>query len=621
MTAAGEEPTDGLSDKLARLPRQPGVYIHRDADGKALYVGKAKSLRSRVRSYFQSSRGLDGRLAIMVAKVADVDVIVTDTEAEALILENNLIKKLKPRYNINLRDDKSFPYVCIKNERFPRVFPTRRLFDDGSIYFGPYTNVKSMKRALSAIRSIFKLRTCNLNLTDEAITSGKYSVCLEYHIKKCAGPCVGLQTEADYNQTIQQVQQLLNGKTKGLVALLRDEMELQATKLNFEEAATLRDQVEALERYGEKQRVVTSDGVDRDVFAIAIDDEFGFGCGVVFNVRDGKVMGSQHRSMRNLGDESRGAILRTFLERYYAEASFTPDEVLLSDDVDDTDAVAELLRERKGRIVKLKVPERGDKAGLVRLVSANAELQLGELRLQKEKADSRVPHVVEALQKDLRLDALPRRVECFDISHLSGTNTVASCVVFEDGKPKKKDYRTFNIRETADGTPDDFRSMREVVARRYRRLLDEDAALPDLVVIDGGKGQLSSAVEALQEVGAYGQFPVVGLAKRLEEVYFPWDTEPVQIPLASASLQLLQRIRNEAHRFAITFQKAQRRRSTLQSELTEIPGVGQKTTQKLLTELGSVKRIKSSTLDELATIVGPALAARIRSYFDQDGSN
>ena len=318
MAADGNQISDALRDKLTRLPRKPGVYIHRGTDGKALYVGKAKSLRSRVRSYFQSSRGLDGRLAIMVAKVADVDVIVTDTEAEALILENNLIKKLKPRYNINLRDDKSFPYVCIKNERFPRVFPTRRVFDDGSVYFGPYTNVKSMKRALSAIRSIFKLRTCNLNLTDDAITAGKYSVCLEYHIKKCAGPCVGLQSEADYNQTIQQVQQLLNGKTRGLVALLREEMESKAANLNFEEAATLRDQVEALERYGEKQRVVSSDGVDRDVFAIAVDAEVGLACGVVFNVRDGKVMGSQHRAMRNLGGEPRGELLRAFLERYYA---------------------------------------------------------------------------------------------------------------------------------------------------------------------------------------------------------------------------------------------------------------------------------------------------------------
>ena len=295
--------------------------------------------------------------------------------------------------------------------------------------------------------------------------------------------------------------------------------------------------------------------------------------------------------------------------------------MFLSDEINDADALGELLRERKGRIVKLKVPERGDKAGLVRLVTANADLQLGELKLQKEKADSRVPHVVEALQKDLRLDALPRRMECFDISHLAGTNTVASCVVFEDGKPRKKDYRTFNIRETDDGTPDDFRSMREVIARRYRRLLDEDARLPDVVVVDGGKGQLSSAVEALQEVGAYGLFPVVGLAKRLEEVYFPGDSEPVHIPLASASLQLLQRIRNEAHRFAITFQKTQRRRRMLHSELTDIPGVGQKTTQKLLTELGSVKRIKGSTIDELTAVVGRAMAERIRSHFDQDGGN
>jgi len=551
----------------------------------------------------------------MMSKVADVEVIVTDTEAEALILENNLIKKLKPRYNINLRDDKSYPYVCIKNEPFPRVFPTRRIRQDGSTYFGPYTNVKTMKRALGAIRSVFKLRTCNLKLTPENIAAGKFDVCLEYHIKKCAGPCVGYQSVESYDETIRQVKQLLDGKTTGLISLLGDEMERKASELNFEEAATMRDQVEALRRYSEKQRLVSADGLDRDVFAVAVSLESNLACGVVFNVRDGAVSGSRHKVIKGVEGRPTAEILKAFVEHYYADSLFTPDEVLLAESVDEVEALEDLLRERRGRTVPIKTPERGDKAGLVRIVEANARLQLDEIRLQRARDEGRVPFSVEALQRDLRLEEPPRRIECFDISHLGGTNTVASCVVFEDGKPRKSDYRTYKIKTSAAGMPDDFASMREVVARRYRRLIEEESPLPDLAVIDGGKGQLSSAVQALEEVGAYGQFPVVGLAKRLEEVYFPWDSDPVQIPLASASLQLLQKIRNEAHRFAITFQKKQRRRSALRSELIEIPGVGERSARKLLSALGSVKRIKRASADELADVVGPAMAARIIAHF------
>lgn len=377
----------------------------------------------------------------------------------------------------------------------------------------------------------------------------------------------------------------------------------------------MRDQIEALERYSEKQRLVSNDGVDRDVFALAISVETNLACGVIFNVRDGAVSGSQHKVIKGIEGVPESEIMRAFVERYYSEASYTPDEVLLSVAVEDADPLEALLRERKGRIVGIRVPERGDKAGLVRIVEANARLQLEEIKLQRAKQDGRIPFAVEALQRDLRLENLPRRIECFDISHLGGTNTVASCVVFEDGKARKKDYRTYKIRTTEEGTPDDFRSMREVVSRRYRRLLDEESALPDLVVIDGGKGQLSSAVEALQEVGVYGQFPVVGLAKRLEEVYFPWDTDPVQIPLASASLKLLQQIRNEAHRFAVNFQQQQRRKTALRSELLDIPGVGEKSARKLLAALGSVKRIRHSTAEDLSKIVGKSLGERIANHF------
>jgi excinuclease ABC subunit C len=605
-----------LEEKLANLPTRPGVYQHKDAEGTVLYVGKAKNLKTRVRSYFQESRPRDGRLQALVRKIADVEVIVTDTEAEALILENNLIKKLRPRYNVNLKDDKTYPYICIKNERFPRVFPTRRVRRDGSKYFGPYTDVKTMKVMLRTVRSIFKLRTCTLNLAPEPIAAGKYQPCLEYHIKKCAAPCVGYQSEANYNDTIAQIEQLLNGKTQALIALLQDEMKRQAAGLQFEEAAALRDQIAALETYSEKQKIVSQDFVDRDLFALAVDREEDIACGVLFKVREGKVVGRQHKYLRRIEARTGAELMQSFLEHYYTEATFFPDEVYLSEATAEPEPLEEFLRAQRGKKVALKVPERGDKAGLIRMVDANARLLLDEWKLQKAKQDEdRLPHAVKTLQRDLHLPALPRRIECFDISHLGGTGTVASCVVFDDGKAKKSEYRTYKIRSVEDGKPDDFQSMREVILRRYTRVLEENGPWPDLVVVDGGKGQLSSAVEALAEAGVYGRFPVVGLAKRLEEVFFPGDSEAVLIPRTSASLQLLQRIRNEAHRFAVTFQRKQRQLKTLHSELMDIPGVGEKTVRKLLKSFGSVKRVKAASPEALAEAVGPATAQKIQRYF------
>lgn len=611
-----------LEEKLANLPTRSGVYLHKDAKGDVLYVGKAKNLRNRVRTYFQESRPKDGRIAIMVKKVVDIETIVTDTEAEALILENNLIKQLKPRYNINLRDDKTYPYICIKNERFPRVFPTRRVVRDGSTYFGPYTDVKSMNLLLSTIRSIFKLRTCSFNLAPEPIAAGKYKTCLEYHIKNCKGPCVGYQSEENYNTTIQQVKQLLNGKTSTLLALLKDEMQRLAKAMQFEAAAELRDQIRALQKYSEKQKIVGKDFADRDLFALAIDREENLACGVLFNVREGKVIGRQHKQLQRIDGRTDAELMQTFLENYYTEANFFPEEVLLASPTEDAETLAAYLQEHRGKKVTIRIPERGDKAGLVRMVEANAELLLNEFRIQKAKREEgRIPHVVQALKRDLRLNKLPRRMECFDISHLGGTGTVASCVVFEDGKPKKSEYRTFKIRTVEDGKPDDFQSMREVVARRYSRIVEENGPWPDLVIIDGGKGQLSSSVEALKAVDAYGKFQVVGLAKRLEEVFFPGDSESIIIPRTSSSLQVLQRIRNEAHRFAITFQKKQRQKKTLRTELVDIPGVGDKTAQRLMKALGSVKRIRAASAEELSAVVGPALAQRIVAYFQAEADS
>lgn len=607
---------EALNEKLANLSSRPGVYLHRDAGGDVLYVGKAKNLRNRVRSYFQEGRPKEGRLQILVNKIADVETIVTDTEAEALILENNLIKKYRPRYNVNLKDDKTYPYICIKNERFPRVFPTRRIRRDGSKYFGPYTDVKSMKVVLRTIRSLFKLRTCSLNLAPEPIAAGKYQACLEYHIQKCAAPCVGYQTEEDYNQTIKQVEHLLNGKTGELAGLLKDEMKRLAGLMQFEDAALLRDQVIALEKYSEKQKIISQESTDRDVFALAIDREDDVACGVLFKIREGKIVGRQHKYLRRIEGIPDEELIQTLLENYYTETTFFPDEVLVSIPLADPEPLEDLLRERRGKRVPIRIPERGDKAGIVRMGETNAELLLSEWKLQKAKQEEgRVPHAVKALQRDLRLTNLPLRIECFDISHLGGTGTVASCVVFEDGKPKRSEYRTYKIRSVEDGKPDDFLSMREVVGRRYERVREENGPWPDLVVIDGGKGQLSSAVEALSKSDVYGKFPVVGLAKRLEEVFFPGDTDPVLIPRTSSSLQLLQRVRNEAHRFAVTFQRKQRQK-TLHSELLEISGIGDKTVRKLIRHFGSVKRVRQATIDDLSQVVGLAMARRIASHFN-----
>lgn len=608
--------TPQLQQKLRHLPATPGVYQHLDAQGKVLYVGKAKNLRARVRSYFQAARPRDGRLDILISKIADVEVIVTDNEAEALILENNLIKRLRPRYNVHLRDDKSYPFICIKRERFPRVFPTRRLRRDGSKYFGPYTDVKSMRLMLKTIKDVFKLRSCNLFLSEANIRAGKFQPCLDYHIQKCAAPCVGYETEEHYNQTIAQVERLLNGKTRALIALLKDEMARLAAAHQFEEAAVLRDRIKALEKYSEKQKVVSDDQADRDVFALAIDEQEDVAMGVIFQVREGTLVARRHKVIRPAADIEPAELMQRLLEDAYAEATFFPEEVLLSHAPAESEPLGELLRAGRGRKVPLKTPERGEKAALLKMAEANAELLLGEWKLQREKAgEERLPKSIRALEKDLRLRKPPRRIECFDISHLGGTGTVASCVVFEEARPKKSEYRTYKIRSVEEGRVDDYQAMREVIERRYRRNLEENGPWPDLVVIDGGKGQLNAAVEALRAVDVYGKFPVVGLAKRLEEVFFPGDKESVMIPRTSASLRLLQRVRDEAHRFAVKQQQKQRELSTLQTELLEIDGVGPKTARKLLKAFGSVRQVAQASEPELVEVVGPVAASRVHSYF------
>ncbi len=605
---------DGLKDKLAHLPTTPGVYQHKDVNGKVLYVGKAKNLRTRVRSYFRTNANHDGRLQALVRKIEDVEVIVTDTEAEALLLENNLIKELKPRYNINLRDDKTYPFICIKNERFPRIFPTRRVVRDGSKYFGPYTEGRSLKLMLDTIRTMFKVRTCSYYLSEGNIKAGKFKPCLEYHINNCLAPCVGYETETHYNDTIAQIEQLLSGHTRALIDHLKADMQNLAAEMRFEEAGELRDRIMALEKYSAKQKMVTTERVDRDLFALERDPEYDVACGVLFTLREGKIVGRRHKYLHRIEGRSIADLMQSFVEDYYTEAVFFPDAVYLSSDLQNPEPVMDFLHEKRGKKVEWRTPERGEKAELMRMVEANARLLLDEFKLARAKQEEgRIPHSVKALQRDLHLKHLPRRIECFDISHLAGTGTVASCVVFEDGRPKKRDYRTFKIR-SVEGKPDDFQSMREVVGRRYRRTLEENGPWPDLIVIDGGKGQLSSAVEILKQNDVYGKTAVIGLAKRLEEVFFPGDKDPVLIPKTSPSLRLLQRVRDEAHRFAITFQRKQRAQ-VLRSELLDIPGIGEKTVRKLLKHFGSVRKVKAAQPEEVAQVAGPAVAHRITKHY------
>jgi excinuclease ABC subunit C len=603
-----------LQEKLTHLPTSPGVYQHKDATGKVIYVGKAKNLRNRVRSYFQQGRNHDGRIQALVSKIADIEIIITDTEAEALILENNLIKQLQPRYNINLRDDKTYPYICIKNERFPRIFPTRRIQRDGSKYFGPYTDVKSMNIMLETIRSVFQLRSCNLSLTESNIRANKFQPCLDFHIKKCAAPCVGLQSESDYNESIEQIKQLLNGKTTALLASLKQQMLDLAKDKRFEAAAALRDRIRALEQFSSKQKIVTEAPTDRDLFAISIDQDINAACGVLFKVREGKIIGRQHKYMTQITDFSESALIQTFVEHYYSDAVFFPDEIFLSHDVEDAEALLALLWQQKGKKVPIHTPQRGEKADLMRMVEANSQLLLDEYKVAKaqDKEDA-IPRTLRSLQRDLRLPRLPRHIECFDISHLSGTGTVASCVVFVDAKPAKSQYRKFKI-VSAEGKPDDFMSMHEVITRRYSRVMEEDRPIPDLIIIDGGKGQLSHAIEAMNEIGFYGKAPVVSLAKRLEEVFFPNDTDSLIIPRTSSSLRLLQQVRDEAHRFAVTAQREQRKIKDLHSELMDIEGVGAVSVQKLLKHFGSVKKVRDASEEALIPVVGKAVAKKVQAW-------
>ena len=609
-----------LEEKVNNLPLNPGVYIYKDAKGRVLYVGKAKRLRNRVRSYFQDSRNHDGRIKVMVSKIHDLETIITDSEAEALILESNLIKKHHPRYNIMYRDDKSYPYICVTKGKRPRIFPTRTIVRDGSRYYGPYSHVGQMRNMLETIRQAFNLCTCACSpkLINRTKGMPKWHSCFNEYIGECSG-----DWDAEYYQNVMdKVIRLLNGKTDGLARELKEEMAIAAQSLAFEKAAKLRDGIEALDRYSKKMKIISDRQVDRDIFALAVNREEAVGCGVLFKIRDGKLLGKYHRYLKNIEELSESTMLQSFVEDYYtsALAGIIPDEVYLSNDLIDEEPLLEYLWQEHGKKVPVHVPKIGEKAQLIRMAQSNARLLIKEYLLQKAKSEKdRIPHSVQSLKRDLRLDRLPRRIECFDNSNIQGSDPVASMVCFVDGQPRKSEYKRFHIKTVVGA--DDFASMREIITRRYTRVMKEKKHIPDLIVVDGGKGQLSSAVSVLKKIGFYGQTPIIGLAKRLEEVFVPGETEPVMIPKTSSSLKLLQRVRDEAHRFAITFHREKRRKRTLSSELDKIPGVGPKTARKLLKYFGSVKKIKSAEPDQLISAVGQSVGKKIHAYFHETANN
>jgi len=530
-----------------------------------------------------------------------------------LILEDTLVKKHKPRYNILLKDDKSYPYVRVTKEEYPRVFPTRNIIRDGSKYYGPFTDVRHLKRVMKVIRSLFRLRSCDYKIDQETIEKKKYKICLDYHIDKCDGPCEGLISREAYNQNVQNAVRILNGKTREIEKQLMEQMEKLSEEMKFEEAAVVKSQYLILREYLSHQKLVSADLIDRDVFGMSRIE--GSACTLVFKIRDGKMTGRRHFIIPKAEGQSDDRILQSSVEKWYLETEFIPREIYLPMEFEDEGFIQDWLRKKRGKAVDIIVPKLGDKKQLVSLASTNAEYLLRDYHIAIAKREQTTPKAVLSLQRDLRLSKPPIRIECFDNSHIQGSELVSSLVVFEDGKPKKSDYRKFKIKTV--GKNDDFAAMREAVSRRYRRLKEEGAELPDLVIIDGGKGQLSAAYSILQELELEDKIPVIGLAKRLEEVFFPNVKDSILLPKTSSSLRLIQHLRDEAHRFAITFHRQLRDKRTLQTELTEIKGIGEKTAQKLLIEFGSVENIKKAEKIELLKLLNHKQVDSIIDFFEQ----
>lgn len=591
-----------LQQKLAILPESPGVYMYYDAEGTVIYVGKAKNLKRRVSSYFNRTHDVL-RTALLVRAIADMSYIVVPTEQDALNLENSMIKEYKPRYNVLLKDDKSYPWICVTRELYPRVFMTRQRLKDGSKYFGPYTEAGSARAVLELARELYPIRTCRLPITPEYLARGKGRLCLEYHLKRCLGCCTGRISPEDYAVYIEHIRQILRGETGELMAYLRSEMERLSADLRFEEAEVLKQKYRLVERYRAKSVIVSQTIDNVDVFGVDDDDR-----DVYINymhVRRGAVVRSVTLQYKRRMEESVPELLSYAIDEIHTRFGVVCDEVVVPE-----------LPDSEFDGVTFIVPQRGDKAKLLDVSVRNArQSKIDNLKnLEKTDPEKRAERTLERMKADFRLNVLPRHIECFDNSNIQGTNPVASCVVFRDAKPSKKDYRHFNIK-TVEG-PDDFASMKEVLTRRYTRLMEESPDdLPQLIVVDGGKGQLSAAVEALDEIGLRGTIAVVGIAKRLEEIYFPGDSVPLYIDKNSESLRVVQHLRDEAHRFGITHHRNRRSKSAIVSELSSIKGIGPGTEQTLLAHFRSVKRISEASLDVLASVIGPAKARLVRAHF------
>ncbi len=590
-----------LELQIQTLPDSPGVYQYYDKEDKILYVGKAKNLKKRVASYFSKTHD-NARTNVMVRKIVSIRHIVVPTETDALLLENNLIKKLQPRYNVLLKDDKTYPWICIKREPFSRIFTTRNMVKDGSEYFGPYTSFKTVHTLLDLIKELYQLRTCNYDLTRENINSGKYKVCLEYHIGNCKGPCEGHQSLEDYQKNIDAIREILKGNFKESLKDFKTLMKNLASEMKFEQAQKIKDKIDILENYQSRSTIVNPRISNVDVFSIISDESAAF---VNFlQISHGAIIRSHTLEIKKKLDEPDEELLELAVVELRERFKLLSREIIVPFEID------------LGESVKVTVPQLGDKKQLLDLSVRNAKFfRMDQLKqLQIVDPDRHTNRIMAQMQKDLRLSVEPRHIECFDNSNIQGTNPVAACVVFKDGKPSKKDYRHFNIK-TVEG-PNDFASMEEVVYRRYKRLLDEEQPLPQLIIIDGGKGQLSSALKSLDDLNLRGKIAIIGIAKRLEELFYPGDSIPLYLDKKSETLKVIQQLRNEAHRFGITHHRDKRSKGALKTSVETIPGIGEKTMITLIKHFKSVKRLSQATEKEISDVVGVSKAKKITDFYN-----
>jgi len=597
---------DYLKSIIEVLPDKPGVYQYFDNNGNFLYVGKARDLKKRVSSYFTKSNKDNFKLKMLVKRIASIKHIVVSSESDALLLENNLIKKHQPRYNVLLKDDKTFPWICVKNEPFPRIFYTRNIIQDGSVYYGPYTSVVMVKTLLEMIRQLFPLRTCKLNLAQENIEKKKYKVCLEYHMGNCKAPCIDLEKDVDYNEYVKQIHQILKGNISQVSLKLKNLMKHYSADYKFEEAQLIKSKIEILDKYRSKSTIVNQRINNVDVFSIV--EEEGFAYVNYLKVVSGAIVQAHTIELKKKLDESAKDLL-----------SLAIIDIRQKIKSDAREIIVPLRLELPLGNLKFVVPVKGDKKHLLELSERNAKYYQLERnkKIVESKVENRTSRILETMKKDLRLKVLPKHIECFDNSNLQGTDPVAACVVFRNAKPSKKEYRHYHVK-TVIG-PDDFASMEEIIFRRYKRLLDEKQALPQLIVIDGGKGQLNAAVKSLEKLNLRGKMAIIGVAKKLEELYFPGDKVPLYIDKNAETLKIIQQLRNEAHRFSITFHRDVRSRSMTHSELDAIKGIGEQTKQKLLLHFNSVDGIRNAGFQSLKEVIGTGKANILVSYLNNSG--